>query len=252
MIRAIVFDLDGTLVQTERLKAISYARAAVELRPGAVREAEVVEAFKGVVGRSRHEVAAALVERLGLEEAARARMAELGVSTPWQAFVQIRLRIYEAMIASPQTLRDHQWPHNVAYLQKARELGLRTALATMSTCEQATRVLQALDLVQAFEFVATRDDVERGKPDPEIYELVVHHLGIAPAEALVIEDSPVGVQSARTAGAYVVAVATPFTQKGLHELNLLPLQHIVDDPAQLLTVIDHVIRHSRPDEPEPA
>ena len=75
MIRAFVFDPDGTLVETEALKALSYARAAVELRPDLV-EADVVEAFKDFVGRSRQEVATGLVQRFGLEEAARSRMSE--------------------------------------------------------------------------------------------------------------------------------------------------------------------------------
>jgi phosphoglycolate phosphatase-like HAD superfamily hydrolase len=54
MIAAFVFDLDGTLVETEELKALSYARAAVEPRPG-LDEADVVVAFKDFVGRSRQE-----------------------------------------------------------------------------------------------------------------------------------------------------------------------------------------------------
>ncbi len=99
MIQAMIFDLDGTLVQTERLKALSYARAAVELCPHTISETEVVEAFKDVVGLSRREVAMALTERFDLEEKARARMDEFGVSAPWQAFVQVRLRFYEAMLA---------------------------------------------------------------------------------------------------------------------------------------------------------
>ena len=57
MIRLVIFDLDGTLVQTERLKAMSYARAAVELCPYQVSEEEVIEAYKDVVGLRRREVA---------------------------------------------------------------------------------------------------------------------------------------------------------------------------------------------------
>nr|MBA3795449.1 HAD family hydrolase [Rubrobacter sp.] len=83
MISAVIFDLDGTLVETEELKALSYARAAVELRPD-LGEADVVEAFKDLVGLSRQEVATALVQRFGLEEAARERMAEFEVRTLWQ------------------------------------------------------------------------------------------------------------------------------------------------------------------------
>ena len=74
MICAFVFDLDGTLVETEQLKALSYARAATELRP-ALHEDEVVEAFKDLVGLSRQEVAVGLMKRFGLEDAARARQA---------------------------------------------------------------------------------------------------------------------------------------------------------------------------------
>ncbi|MGC8782078.1 MAG: glucose-6-phosphate dehydrogenase [Anaerolineae bacterium] len=108
MIRAMIFDLDGTLVQTERLKAISYARAVTELRPDAVTEDAVMSAFRDVVGLSRNEVATALVERFGLAQAAAARMAEFSVSTPWQAYIQLRLRHYEALLADPEVLDERQ------------------------------------------------------------------------------------------------------------------------------------------------
>jgi phosphoglycolate phosphatase-like HAD superfamily hydrolase len=147
-----VFDLDGTLVQTERLKALSYARAAVELCPHTLGEAEVVEAFRDVVGLPRREVAQTLVERFDLEEKSRASMAEFGMSAPWQAFVQVRLRIYEDMLADPEVLRTNQWPHNVALLHMAQQTGCKTALATMSRCQQARRVLEVLDLADAFDF----------------------------------------------------------------------------------------------------
>jgi len=102
-----IFDLDGTLVQTERLKAMSYARAAAQLSGGRLTEEKVIEAFKDVVGLSRQEVAMALIERFGLEEAVRGRMAGFGVATPWQAFVQMRLLIYEAMLADPEVIRNN-------------------------------------------------------------------------------------------------------------------------------------------------
>ncbi|MCJ7535768.1 MAG: hypothetical protein MUO57_09570, partial [Anaerolineales bacterium] len=107
MIRALIFDLDGTLVQTERLKALSYAGAAIELSPHQISEGQVVEAFKEVVGLARQEVAQTLVDRFDLQEKAAERMAEFGVSTPWQAFIQVRLQHYEAMLADPQILLDN-------------------------------------------------------------------------------------------------------------------------------------------------
>ena len=91
--------------------------------------------------------------------------------------------------------------------------------------------------------MASRDDVEHGKPDPEMYLLVAGELGIPPQECLVVEDSPTGVEAALAAGMDVVAVSTPFTQKRLHESGLIPAEHIVDDPALLPEVVAHVIAH---------
>jgi len=241
MIAAMIFDLDGTLVQTERLKAISYAQAAVALRPEDVRQEDVIEAFKAVVGLPRRQVAQALLQQFDLEAAARRRMAEFGVSSPWQAYVQIRLRIYEQMLADPEILRQNQWPHTRALLEATRRTGTPVALATMSHCEQAAQVIAALQLQGEFDFVATRDDVHHGKPDPEIYLLVAAELKVAPQSCLVVEDSPAGVEAATRAGMRVVAVSTPFTRERLHALPWLPAQNIVDEPAQLPAVVAHLI-----------
>jgi beta-phosphoglucomutase-like phosphatase (HAD superfamily) len=99
-------------------------------------------------------------------------------------------------------------------------------------------VLDALELRGQFDFVATRDDVTNGKPDPEIYELVATELGSDPAECLVIEDSPAGVKAALAAGMWCVAVSTPFTLKPLHDSGLLEDRWIVDDPAELLRTVE--------------
>jgi beta-phosphoglucomutase len=242
MIRTVIFDLDGTLVETEELKAFSYARAAVELCPE-LNEAEIVEAFKDVVGLSRQEVAMALLQRFGLEAAARARMAEFGVSAPWQAYVEVRQRLYEAMLEDPELLRKQRWPHNIALLHELRRQGYQIGLATMSYRNQVRRVLEVLELSDAFDFMASRDDVEQGKADPEIYLLAARVLGVSPADCLAIEDSPAGVQAALAAGMSVVAVSTPLTRQRLHESGLLPPQLIVDDPDLLPQVVANVLAH---------
>jgi beta-phosphoglucomutase len=128
------------LVETEELKALSYARAATELHRD-LNEGEVVAAFGDLVGLSRQEVAVGLMRRFGLEDAARARMAEFGVDKPWQAYVQIRLRIYEEMLGDPKLIQEHCYPHNRALLRSVRQEGFPTALATQSHREQARRVL---------------------------------------------------------------------------------------------------------------
>jgi beta-phosphoglucomutase len=237
VIRAILFDLDGTLIQTEKLIARSYARAVQKLSPEDVGEAVVFEAFKEVVGRSRREVAVFLLEKFSLEGEAFNRMADFGVSSPWQAFVQTRLGYYEKLISDPAIVRQHQWGHNLALLQQARLVGCKTGLATMSHCPQAQIVLDALNLNEAFDFIVTRDDVDRGKPDPEIYLLLARELGVEPGECLVIEDSPAGVQAALAAGMMCIAVSTPFTKELLRTDTHLNEAWIVDEPSQLPFVV---------------
>jgi len=245
MIEAMVFDLDGTLVQTERLKADSYAQAVVELCPGSIEPGEVIEAFKQVVGRSRREVAHALMARFGLEERARQIARAEGLSAPWQAFVQVRLRRYEALLDDPRTLQENQWPHNVALLQQARRDCRRVALATMSDCRRTRQVLQVLGLEDAFDFVASKDDVSSGKPDPEIYQLVAQELEIDPSACLAIEDSPNGVRAAQAAGMHVVAVTTPFTRAQFRAESVLARDWVVDDPATLTEVVRQRLAQAR-------
>ncbi len=242
MIQSMIFDLDGTLVQTERLKALSYARAATELCPDDISEEDVLQAYKDVVGLTRMHVATHLTDRFNLEERAAQRREEFGVNRPWQAFVQVRLTYYHAMLDDPDIIRRNQWKHTMDLLDIAHKQGCPIGLATMSRCEQANHVIEILDLKDAFNFIATRDDVERGKPDPEIYHLVAEELDTQPENCLVIEDSPSGVQAALNAGMHCIAVGTPYTSETLHESNLLPAKWIIDDPEDLIPMVNELFQ----------
>ncbi len=233
MIRALIFDLDGTLVQTEILKAISYAKAAVELGQGDFTEQDVIDVFQEVVGLSRQEVAQNLLKRFGLENKASDKMSEYDVLTPWQAFLQIRMGVYESMLADPLTIMKHRCPYNLDLLIWARQNKYKTGLASMSHCLQANRVLRILDILYEFDFIATRDDVNNGKPDPEIYLLTARALNLKPSECLVIEDSPSGVKAALKAGAGCIAITNDFTRKNIHSSSLLDNRWIVDNPVEL-------------------
>ncbi|MBI4229035.1 MAG: HAD family phosphatase, partial [Deltaproteobacteria bacterium] len=235
MIKAFIFDLDGTLVQTEILKAKSYAKAAVELKP-TLTEEQIMDAFKDVVGLSRREVSEALVERFGLEEMAASKMNEFDVQKPWQAFSHIRLGIYDSFISNPEILNEHLCPYNVGLLKWARENGYPTGLGTQSHRPQTLRILEILNIKGDFDFIATREDVENPKPDPEIYILLAKELRISPSESLVIEDSATGVQAAINAGMGCIAVTTVFTREGVHRMNNLDKRWIVDAPPDLLEV----------------
>ncbi|MDA8082259.1 MAG: HAD family phosphatase [Nitrospiraceae bacterium] len=265
MIKAAVFDLDGVLVETERLKALSYARAALRICPGEVTgeevekvynevarssefcpltisEDDVIETYKSMVGRSRQEMAGAIMKRFNLEATLASRMKEFGVTEPWQVLIKVRLPIYESLIEDPAELLKSQWPHNVSMVQDLRARGFRTGLGTMSDREHAEYILKVIGLLEYFDCVLTADDISRGKPDPEIYQLIIKRLGVAPAECIVFEDSPSGVRAGLAAGMHVIAVTTPFTQKAVHEAGIIDNRWIVDDPGRLGEVVETMLR----------
>ena len=239
MIRAFLFDLDGTLVQTEKLKAQSYGLAAAELSGGRVAIEAVVEAFKDVVGLTRREVSQSLLERFELQDAVHGLGEE-----PWRAFASVRLRHYGALLDDARVIVEHRWPHTLDLLERARRHSCCVGLATMSHREQALRVLDILELRQVFDVITTVDDVEHGKPHPEIYLLTAQCLDIPPAACLVIEDSPAGVEAAVRAGMHCIAVSTPFTRERLHASELLDRDLIVDEPGRLLEVVDRLMADS--------
>jgi beta-phosphoglucomutase len=227
VIRAIVFDLDGTLVQTEALKAISYARAARQLDP-AITEDAVVAQYDDMIGRSRDEVAEALVERLGLQ-------------VTWQQLIDIRIKIYDAMLADPQLVKKQEYPYATALLRKVKGMGYPTALCTMSHATEAAVVLKTLDLGRYLDVVVTRDQVSKPKPDPEIYRLAATKLNVQPAECLVIEDSEPGVAAAIAAGTQCVVVPSDLTRDRVLAHAPLAGEVIVNNPADLDRIVTGIL-----------
>jgi beta-phosphoglucomutase len=219
VIRAFVFDLDGTLVQTEALKAISYARAAKQLKPG-LSEDEVISDYDDMIGRSRDEVAQALVQRLGL-------------TVTWEQLIDIRIKLYDQMLADTDLVKKQEYPYATALLRKAKGMGYPTALCTMSHAHEAKIVLETLDLGQYLDVVVTRDMVSKPKPDPEIYRLAASKLNVQPAECLVIEDSEPGVDAAIAAGMPCVVVPSDLTRDRVVSHPPRDGEVIVNNPADL-------------------
>jgi beta-phosphoglucomutase-like phosphatase (HAD superfamily) len=232
-IRAVIFDLDGTLIQTEKLKARAYARAAIELCPYEIEEEDVFRAYADFVGGSRKEAAQGLVAKFKLDKTASLRLKEFSASEPWQVLTRLRLKILDEMLADKEILLNHRRGEPFALLQFIRAQHCKVALATMSHCQQVTRVLEALNLERTFDFIATREDVDAPKPDPEIYTLVAEALQIPIESCLILEDSPAGVRAGLTAGAEVIAIGTEITREKLHQDKKIRAAHILDDPAKL-------------------
>lgn len=237
MISAVIFDLDGTLVETEEIKALSHALSVTELRPEVQKEDVVAAYANGLVGHPRQEVAEAMIQRFGLEAALHERMDDLGEDEPWKVLVKIRREFYEELLANDDLLLEKRYPHNIEMLRELRGEGYPTACATMSHRQQVNRVLSVLGLEDVFDVVVTMDDVTRGKPDPEIDLLVAEKLGVPPEEFLVIEDSLAGVGAAVAAGMMVVAVPTELTRPSFGETEVLDSRWVVEDPEELREVV---------------
>ena len=231
MIKAVIFDLDGTLIQTEVLKARSYAKAINQLTAGRIQEEKVLDGFSSYVGLSRTEV----VEGLSLEF-----MSELASVYPGrklefirQTIISKRLEIYSDMINDSELLSGFFCPFNIGLLNSLYKDGYITALATMSHEQEANRMLDIMKIRDKLSVVVTKDSITRGKPDPEIYLKVSGMTGISPEECLVIEDSVNGIKAAVSAGMTVFAVTNDITRESVHAAGALESQYIIDDLTEL-------------------
>lgn len=241
MIKAVIFDLDGTLIQTEVLKARSYAKAINQLTEGRIQEEEVLKGFSRYVGLSRMEV----VEGLFLEF-----MNELAMVYPArkagfirQAIISTRLEIYRDMINDTGLLSGFFCPFNIGLLNSLHKDGYITALATMSHEQEVTRMLDIMKIRDKLSVVVTKDSITRGKPDPEIYLKIRGMLGVLPEECVVIEDSLNGIKAAVSAGMTVFAVSNDITRESVHKADIIDTKYIIDDLTELKARIYRFIEH---------
>jgi beta-phosphoglucomutase-like phosphatase (HAD superfamily) len=242
MIDVLVFRLDGILINTDKLEALAYAQAAIELGGGAFSEHAVIEAYSDVAGFSRMETARYILERFNIQAAAGERMDAHNVRTPWQAFGQTRAAIYAAMLDEPLVMVKHRSPHSLDLLIWARENNFKIGAASSWNYARTQRAMQILDVANEFDFIATSDDVDRDKPDPEIYRLIAHELCIDPAAGLAIESSPAGHEAATAAGMHCLAVL-PDPPVAHLQTSGLPVQTgRVGNPADLKKMVKRFLR----------
>ena len=241
MIRAIIFDLDGVLVQTEKLKARAYAMAVQQIRNLPEPDARAGEAYREVVGAQREVTSRHVMDKLGLEKELRPLMSQYGVSEPWEALTAVRYQIYDKMVSDPQVIRDNQWPYTVNLLRVAKETACLTALTTLSKRKDVLHVIRSLRIEPLLDVILTAEDVTRGKPDPEIYLLAAQRLQVPPEHCLVLEDSVNGIKSAQSAGMNVVAIATPFTNASIHTSEIIKEAWIVHEPEKVAEVVRQCI-----------
>ncbi len=124
-------------------------------------------------------------------------------------------RRYREMIAGSVRV----FPGVIHLLSAMRKSGFRTALGTSAPMANVDAVSAHFGLGKYFDTVVCGEDVNEGKPSPEIYLLAAHRLGVDPAHCVVFEDSPHGVEAAKRAGMKCVAITSSHPAESLRDAD---------------------------------
>lgn len=187
---AILFDLDGVLVDSSTVVARHWERWADRHDVSFGHLTEVMH------GRTSAEIIRIVAPHLNAEQEGHIREAQEGIDTDG-------LKVYRAARELLRSLPAHSW----AVVTSGSRL---TAATRLEYGEFPTPPI-----------LVTAEDVQRGKPDPEAFLLAAKRLGVQPEQCVVIEDAPVGIEAARSAGMRVIAVATTHSPQALAQADII-------------------------------
>lgn len=209
-IKALIFDLDGLIVDTETPDYESWQQ--VYRSHGCELAVEAWGQIVGGTGASDFDPLSHLEELCGKK---------LDREEVWLS----RRKQYLDTINQQPVLAGV-----VETIDEAKRLGLKLAVASSSPENWVRGHLARLGLYQRFDVIKTADDVRRTKPDPELYLAAMQALGIGPGEGIVFEDSPNGVKAAKAAGLFCVAVPNMLTAQLALDGADLRLTSLADIP----------------------
>lgn len=194
-LKAIIFDVDGTLAETEEAHRTAFNQAFAEL------------------GREWHWTIndyRELLKVTGGRERIRHYLCIVGKSETDDFIAQVHARknaVYAELVLSGEVALR---PGIARLIGEARNRNIRTAIATTTSRANLTALLDChfgIGSIAAFDAVVTGEDVSRKKPDPEVYERTLAALGLAPEACIAIEDSRNGLLAA--AACEIAVLATP-------------------------------------------
>jgi HAD superfamily hydrolase (TIGR01509 family) len=212
-VRAIAFDLDGVLIDTETINVTSaldaFAHHGHALDPGAAAD---------IVGRHPDDYGPVLARRFGVPDHALS-----GIRT-------LQQELYDRRCREGALLKEGA----AEVLELFASRGLPLALATSSSRREVEEVFVRFPIGRYFAITLTKDDVTRRKPDPEMYLTCATRLAVEPRAMLVVEDSEYGVRAAKAAGAPCVAVRTPHTPPE----RLAGADSVIDSLHELVALVE--------------
>lgn len=185
-IKAVIFDMDGVLIDAKEWHYAALNRA-LAVFGYAISRTDHERKYDGLPTREKLNC---LSETVGLPRALHARINELKQ--------QFTLHIVAERL-HPNFTHMHA-------LSRLRQEGYVVGLASNSIRQSIDTMMRRSELAGYLDFSLSNEDVNQGKPSPEIYEKAVSMADVEPTETLVIEDNPIGVQAAEGAGAHVLQV----------------------------------------------
>jgi HAD superfamily hydrolase (TIGR01509 family) len=182
---AVVFDMDGLMLDTERLAlrcwTIAIERLGLDFDPALM---------PAMIGRNSRDSRTLVLERHGDD-------------FPIDRLMQASQETYDAMVARDGVAVK---PGLVALLDWLDVMRIPRVVATSTRRTRAEAKLAQADLLARFAALVGGDEVERGKPAPDIFLLAATRVGVAPADCIVLEDSEPGVHGAMAAGMIPIMV----------------------------------------------
>jgi len=185
-IRAVVFDLDGLIFNTEDL--YQHVGSLVLRRRGKNFDDDLLDQM---MGRQPKIALQMMIDYHDLNDS----VEQLALESE-EVFREILDERLELM------------PGFIDLMQALEQATIPKAVATSSGRDFTSNVLGRFNLQQRFEFILTSEDVRQGKPEPEVYLTAAQRFGVDPSEMLVLEDSQNGCRAAIASGAFAVAVPT--------------------------------------------
>lgn len=201
--RAFIFDMDGTLVDNMRFHTDAWG----ELLGENGIEMNAHDFLVKTAGKTNREILPTVFGEISEE-----RIAELGErkeSLYRESFLPVRKTVAGAL----------------EFLEAARRLGVKMAVATAAPDGNVKFILDGLDLRRFFQAVTTAADISRGKPDPEIFLKSAAKLGVEPRNCLVFEDAIGGFQAAHAAGMKSIGITTVNSVEDILQLDSVVEAH---------------------------
>jgi len=214
MIKAVIFDLDGVIINSEPLHDES---TAIVLQKNGISISE--KERKQFLGLNDKEIFSQVVKENKLKK------------TP-EDLIQEREKVYFDLIKKKGL---DLFPGVLEAIQKFSKR-YKLAITTSSEKSKVDFTLKKFNLSQYFPIIITGEDITKGKPDPEPYIKTIKQLGVKSKECLVIEDSINGMKSALDAGCFCIAVTNTFPAAQLKQADMI-VQNISEINENVITLV---------------